>query len=126
MGGATFAGLNEWLGGEARDLGIYNKAIDLNGHMQFSNVYTLFRFLIDDFGLTGTVLIWFLLGIFCRAMYNRILNGDFIAAAVHSGIFAWMLFSFITSILAYNTVLFAWMIFVLITFASEKLAKKYE
>ena len=121
-GAFTFAGLNEWLGGDARDLGIYNKAIDLSGHMQFSNVYTLFRFLIDDFGLAGTLIFWFALGIFCRWVYGRILKGDFIAAAIHAGLFAWLLFSFITSIFAYNTVLFAWLIFVLITFASERLA----
>jgi oligosaccharide repeat unit polymerase len=120
-GALTLAGLNEWLGGSARDLGIYNKAIDVNGHMQFSNVYTLFRFLIDDFGIPGTILIWFGLGIFCRWVYVRILQGDFISTAIHAGLFAWLLFSFITSIFAYNTVLFAWMIFVLITYSSEKL-----
>jgi|GEM_PF-975362 len=122
-GGAyTFAGVNEMLGGDARELGIYGKAIDLDGHMNFSNIYTLFRFLMDDFGAAGTILFWFLLGIGCRLVYNKVLSGDFVMAAVLSGVFTWMLFSFVTSVFAYNSVLFAWLFFVLISFVSEKIS----
>jgi oligosaccharide repeat unit polymerase len=120
FGAFTFAGLHEWIGGGSRDLGIYNKAIDLNGRMQFSNIYTLFRFLMDDFGIAGTMICWFALGILCRGIYEKILKHDLVASAVLAGMFTWILFSFITSVFAYNTVLFAWMIFVLITFAAEK------
>ena len=120
-GAYTFAGLNEWLGGKMRDVGIYSKSFDLDGHFHFSNIYTLFRFLIDDFGIAGTLVCWFLLGIFCRTLYSKILKGDFVACAILSGVFTFILFSFVASVFAYNTVLFAWLIFVLITFASEKL-----
>lgn len=120
-GAHTFAGLNEWLGGKTRDAGIYSRAYDLDGHFHFSNIYTLFRFMIDDFGKAGTLLGWFGLGMICRFFYQKILNGDFISAAILSGILTWLLFSFVTSVFAYNTVLFSWMIFVVITFISEKL-----
>ena len=119
-GAYTFAGLNEWLGGKTRDMGIYGKSFDLDGHFHFSNIYTVFRFMIDDFGPAGTLLCWFGLGIFCRFLYQKILNGDFVSSAVLSGIMTWILFSFATSVFAYNTVLFAWFIFVLITYFSEK------
>ena len=119
-GAYTFAGMNELLGGAPRELGIYGKAIDLDGHMNFSNIYTLFRFLIDDFGTGGTIIFWFLLGIGSRMMYGRVLSGDFVSAAVLSGIFTMMLFSFVTSVFAYNSVLFSWLFFVLVTFVAEK------
>lgn len=125
MGGYTFAGLSEWIGGGTRELGIYGKAIDLDGHMQFSNIYTLFRFLIDDFGITGTFIFWFVLGIGCRIIYNKVLSEDYVAAAVLCGIVTWILFSFVTSIFAYNSVLFAWLIFVLITYAAEKFSGSF-
>jgi oligosaccharide repeat unit polymerase len=119
-GAYTFAGLNEWLGGKTRDVGIYSKSFDLDGHFHFSNIYTLFRFLIDDFGIAGTFIFWFVLGIFSRMLYRKILNGDFIASAILSGIFTLILFSFVASVFAYNTVLFAWLIYVLISYISER------
>ncbi len=121
FGAYTFAGLNEWVGGRIRDVGIYSKSFDVDGHSHFSNIYTLFRFLVDDFGIGGTFLIWFALGIFCRRVYQKILTGDFISSSLLTGIITLILFSFVASVFAYNTVLFAWFIFVLITFASEKL-----
>ncbi|CAN5479998.1 N/A [soil metagenome] len=124
FGAYTFAGLNEWIGGDTRALGIYGKAIDLDGHMQFSNIYTLFRFLVDDFGITGTILIWFLLGICSRIIYNKLLSGDAVAGAALCGVFTWMLFSFVTSVFAYNSVLFSWLLYVLITFAAEKFTER--
>jgi oligosaccharide repeat unit polymerase len=116
----TFAGLSEWLGNHERALGIYDKQLDINHHMNFSNIYTLFRFLIDDFGLIGCCLVIFVLGYIAKKLFIGSMHGRLTDAAILSGILAMLLFSFITSLFAYNSILFAWIAFVFICFITER------
>lgn len=119
----TFAGLAEWLGAPPRIVGIYEMTLDANHKMEFSNIYTLFRFFIDDFGISGTCIVFFILGFISKKLFTGSLNGRSTDASILSGLLALLLFSFISSIFAYNSVLFAWILFVCLIYYNENILK---
>lgn len=116
MGKSTFAGMAEWLGLGQRKLGIYDTAYDVSGKMEFSNVFTLFRFLIDDFGWIPTFVILVFTGFIAGRLYTHHMEGNRMATALLAGIMIELNFSFITSILAYNSVLIAFLLFLSLRF----------
>jgi hypothetical protein len=79
--------------------------------MEFSNVFTLFRFLIDDFGWMPTFTLLVLTGFIAGRLYIHHIEGNRMATALLSGIMIELNFSFITSIMAYNSVLIAFFLF---------------
>lgn len=111
MGKSTFAGMAEWMGLGERKLGIYDTAYDVSGKMEFSNVFTLFRFLIDDFGWMPTFVLLVLTGFIAGRLYVHHIEGNRMATALLAGIMIELNFSFITSIMAYNSVLIAFFLF---------------
>ena len=115
----SLAGLSEWFGVLHRKLGIYDLAVDVDKKMEFSNIYTFFRYIIDDLGIFGSLLFFLLLGFTSHKFFNQSINGKMASAALLSGIFALLLFSFITSIFAYNSILFAWIGFVFWSYFNE-------
>jgi oligosaccharide repeat unit polymerase len=117
----TFGGIFELLNISRRKVGIYSVSYDVDGHMAFTNIYTVFRFLLDDFGAWGTCLFLIILGTLCKRLYVNSINGSLTSTAILSGILTFLLFSFISSVWAYNTVLFAWIIFILICFSIENM-----
>jgi oligosaccharide repeat unit polymerase len=120
----TFGGLAEWLGAPQRVVGVYEKAVDVNHQMEFSNVYTLFRFLIDDFGFIGSGFFIFILGFISRKLFLGIQNAKRSNAAALAGILCLLLFSFVSSIFAYNSILFSWILFTIFMFVTENIKKK--
>jgi len=120
MGQFTFAGIFELLNLHTRQLGIYSMAYDANDRMIFTNIYTFLRFLVDDFGLLGASVFVFGLGYVSKKLSTNISGRSLISTALLGGILSFLLFSFITSVWAYNTVLFAWMIFVFACLLIEK------
>lgn len=118
-GSFTFAGLSELFGVSERKVGIYETTIDVNHQMSFSNIYTAFRFLMDDFGFSGTLIVFALLGFLSKYFFERSRRGSLTSAAILSGILAFFLFSFISSIWAYNSILFSWIGFCCYCFYSE-------
>ncbi|MFM2285297.1 MAG: hypothetical protein RLZZ543_794 [Bacteroidota bacterium] len=118
--GMSIAGLVELSGGGTRKPGIYQVAYDASGHQEWTNIFTLFRYLMDDLGIVGTLLLLALLGWISTALYQRVKSGSLVAIGLLSGIIAALLFSFVTSIMAYNTVLFAWIGFSLFLSLQEK------
>jgi oligosaccharide repeat unit polymerase len=111
-GGFTFAGLSEAIGLGQRQAGIYNLGYDVSGKLEISNIYTLFRFVADDFGWIGSFVFFLTLGSISKLLYRSFLAGSYISLAILCGIYCLLLFSFITSILAYNSILFAWICFI--------------
>jgi len=114
-GNNTLAGFFELLGISMRKPGIYEEAVDVSNMMEFSNIYSLFRFLIDDFGVVIACIIVFVTGGIARKLYlDGINKHNIISGALLSGIIATILWSFVASIFAYNSVLFAWISYVII------------
>ena len=65
-GTKTFLGISNVIGSENRIQGIYQEyyQIGQNGYYGISNIFTIFRTLIEDFGESGTYLVMFILGFF--------------------------------------------------------------
>lgn len=118
--GMSIAGLVELSGGGTRKPGIYQVAYDASLHQEWTNIFTLFRYLMDDLGTIGTLLFLALLGWISTALYQRVKEESLVAIGLLSGIIAALLFSFVTSIMAYNTVLFAWIGFSIFLSLQEK------
>ncbi len=107
--GISIAGLMELIGGGVRKPGIYQVAYDASGKQEWTNIFTIFRYLMDDLGAFGTLIFMAVFGWISTRLYHRIVLGSFLAIGLLSGITALLMFSFVTSVMAYNTVLFAWM-----------------
>ena len=119
FGQFTFGGIFEQLNLSRREVGIYTVSYDANDRMVFTNIYTLFRFLIDDFGYIGTSFFMLGLGFISKKLFLISRNNHIAPMAILGGILAFLLFSFISSVWAYNTVFFAWLMFVFICFLLE-------
>ncbi len=107
-GSMSLAGLTELLGKDYRKPGIYQVAYDASGKQEWTNIFTIFRYLMDDLGSFGTLIFLFVMGWISSKLYNLIKSGRWLAIGLLSGIMTVILFSFVTSAIAYNTVLFAW------------------
>jgi oligosaccharide repeat unit polymerase len=118
--GMSIAGLVELCGGVTRKPGIYQMAYDASRHQEWTNIFTLFRYLMDDLGTIGTLFLLSFLGWISTALYQRVKEESLVAIGLLSGIIAALLFSFVTSIMAYNTVLFAWIGFSIFLSLQEK------
>ena len=112
----TFGGVYEQLGLGLRKPGVYQAQFDVNGQMSFTNIFTLFRLLIDDLSIYGAFIFLFALGFASAFLFFKSFYGSFVHAAILPGFIALLLWSFIASILAYNTILFACCLFSLIVY----------
>lgn len=74
---------------------------------QWTNVFTLSRFIIHEFGIFGGLILMFLLGLICSILL-RLFSGNYIARSIIMlPILVECIFSFSTSILSYNSVVFS-------------------
>ena len=104
----TFAGPVDIIGLNDRQLGFYSEFISLpNG---YSNIYTAFRGLIQDFSITGSILICFFIGIVAQLSYRRCRDGNVIWLIPLSLFFAFTFYSPFISIFSSNSVTMAWII----------------
>ena len=104
----TFAGPMDIIGLNDRQLGFYSEFISLpNG---YSNIYTAFRGLIQDFSITGSILICFVIGIVAQLSYRRCRDGNVIWLIPLSLFFAFTFYSPFISIFSSNSVTMAWII----------------
>ena len=103
FGGRTFNGITNPLGILKREGGIFEEPVDIDG----TNVFTVFRFFIEDFGVIGSLLYLFIMGCVCGSIYihyqmkrNVVLN-----VTLLSMIYFFIAWSFVASIFAYTTYL---------------------
>lgn len=121
----TFGGLTELLGFNYRKSGVYETCFDVSGNFEYTNIYTLFRFLIDDFGFMGSLLFTLAAGFVCQVFLVKSLSGNLKTIILGSLVFSLFLYSFISSVLAYNSIVFAYiMYFFLILFFNHITTKR--
>jgi oligosaccharide repeat unit polymerase len=107
-GQMTFAGVWDVLGVD-RVQGMYDNFIIIDPIKGNStNIYTIYRFFIDDFGLFGSILVFLLIGLIVGYAYKQVLNGRILFMPILMLFYAQTLFSNTTSILSYNSLLLAW------------------
>jgi oligosaccharide repeat unit polymerase len=110
-GSLTFGGFYEMMGLSTRKLGLFETFMDISGKNDLSNIYTLFRLLIEDYSLYSIHLIWLILGFVSARLYFGIASGKLLYIPVLAAVYAFLFCSFITSLYTYNTNIFAFIIF---------------
>lgn len=108
-GAKTFYGISNSLGILERLTGIYQEWIPFgrNGFKGESNVYTVFRVMIEDFGPAPSCLILMLIGCLSGMITQnlRVKKNVCFNQIALSAIYAYVLWSFVTSFFAYNSYL---------------------
>ena len=106
-GAKTFWGISNPLGILERLQGAYQEFINigLGDRLMISNVYTGFRFLIEDFGSWLSVVIMGLTGYASKCCFKNLLlrNNIILNQVLLSAIYAYVMWSFATSFFAYTS-----------------------
>jgi oligosaccharide repeat unit polymerase len=109
-GAFTFAALYDVLGLGQRRPGLFAESVVLSTGDE-TNLYTLFRPLIDDFTPLGALLALLALGAVGGLAFRAALRGRLEAVPVLAGFYATTLYGFVTSIWIYNSTMAAFVIF---------------
>jgi len=109
MGAYTFAGVFDLFGVKQRQVGVYEQLETLAGGEE-TNVYTLFRGLIQDFTLPGASLFGVLLGIVAGAAARSRSANHGRNVLVLAGYYSLILFSPVISLFTYNGLILAWVV----------------
>lgn len=108
-GSKSFMGISNLLGIEERVQGIYPEYLNIgkNGFYGISNVYTIFRPLVEDVGEVGTMIVMFFMGFISNYSFKNIITHRFlfINQVVVIAIFAYLMWSFVASFYAYTSYL---------------------
>lgn len=108
LGKYTFAGLFQLLGVSNREAGLvreFQTFSDFN-----SNVYTFFRFIIMDYGLLGSTLVFLILGFVFSLAYHFARKKKFIFSLPLSMFYSMVLWSHTVSLFVYNTVILSFIL----------------
>ena len=106
----TFSGPLDLIGIQMREIGYYKERVFLSSAL-YTNIYTVFRGLVQDFSIPGTLIIAFGSGMAARISFDRCLHGKFVWLIPLSLFYAFTMYSPIISIFNYNSIMMAWLIF---------------
>ena len=109
-GAYTFAGVFDFLGIRKREVGLFTEIVTLSDGST-STIYTVFRVLIEDFTPLGSLVVLFLLAFFASRVYQRLLQGRVRAMPILVAFYASVLWSFITCIWIWNSIIAAFILF---------------
>jgi len=111
-GAYDFAGVFDFLNLAQRAQGIYMEGIYVGTGEWSTNIYTVFRSLIDDFSLPGAIVILLVMGMAAGFAYRKVLAGACFWLAPLSFFYAFASWSGVGSIFNYNSLVLAWLLFV--------------
>jgi len=109
-GAYTFAGVFDLLGIRKREVGLFTEMVALSKGAA-SNIYTVFRVLIEDFTPLGSLVVLFLFAFLASRAYQRLIQGKARAMPILVAFYASVLWSFITSIWIWNSIIAAFILF---------------
>lgn len=113
FGAITFGGIFEVLGIRKRVLGMYEDVVDI-GVDEFAtdtNIYTVFRGLIEDFTLLGAIAILFIIGFAAGYAYRIIARRAIGGLPILVSFYWFALWSPIAAVTSYNSLVVAYLIF---------------
>ncbi len=110
LGAYTFAGIFDRLGIRDRFHGLYNEYVVLTKGGK-SNIYTVFRGLLEDFTPLGSIGLLFIIAFVTSRVYQRILQGKAGTMPLLAAFYATVLWSFSCSIWIWNSVIAAFILF---------------
>lgn len=112
LGINTFAGLADLMGVKERSSGIYG-AINI-GDGRESNIYTALRPVIEDWTLFGMAALYFLFGfLISNLIKTKSVVFKKILVFISVAIVLFLMWSFVTSIYVYNTIIFSFVIYIM-------------
>lgn len=111
LGAYTFAGAFSALGLQERTAGLYTDSAYIGTDQIPSNIYTIFRGLIEDFGWVGSMGFLLAIGFIAGIAFARLRKGNVRYLPILAGFYACSLWSFVVDIFIYNTILVAWLLF---------------
>lgn len=113
----TFYGISNILGIGQRVQGVFEEFLDYSndkfpGEM-ITNVYTFFRFLIEDFGPFMSLIFFFILGLLSGSVYELIRKNrsNSLIITVFTALYALIMLSFATSIFAYTSYILVFVLY---------------
>lgn len=106
----SVAGLFNFFGIAPRELGIFPVGQFVGSEGWISNVYTVFRGLIEDFTLPGTLIVLCFIGSIAGFSYKKVSAGKYEWVAVLALFYSFTLWSPLGSIFNYNTFLLSWLL----------------
>ena len=113
MGAYTFAGVFDLLGVKQRQVGLYERYETLAGG-EDTNIYTLFRGLIQDFTLPGAVIFCVLLGVAAGHAASSEPKNQVGTVLTLAGYYGFIIFSPLSSLFTYNGLILAWLVAALV------------
>ncbi|MCW5793369.1 MAG: oligosaccharide repeat unit polymerase [Nitrospira sp.] len=113
FGAITFGGIFEALGIKNRVLGIHADVIDIDlGEFSTdTNIYTVFRGLIEDFTLPGSLVILFCVGVIGGTGYRMVARQAVAGLPLLISFYWFALWSPIAAVTTYNTLIVAFLMF---------------
>ncbi len=108
LGVYTVAGPFDLLKVKQREHGLYAEVISLQGG-DYTNIYTAFRGLIQDFSFPGALVMSFLSGMIAGYAFMRSRSGRTLWIFPLAAYYAFFLWSPMVSLFNYNSVLLAWL-----------------
>jgi len=121
FGSNTFSGPLDLIGIQEREIGYYKENVLLSSAL-YTNVFTVFRGLVQDFSIPGTLVVAFGSGMAASISFDRCLHGKFIWLIPLSLFYTFTMYSPIISIFNYSSVMMAWVIFfVVLSLLNKKL-----
>ncbi len=105
----SFAGLYDALGIRARVAGIFQDFLPINRY-EATNVFTMYRGLLQDVGLGLALALQFLAGFVCAVSYSGATRGSLLMVGVLAVFYTVCLWSHVTHLLNYNTIILAYII----------------
>lgn len=104
----TFGGLFEMIGIRSREIGVYTTSVNLSG--TDTNIYTVFRGLIEDFGYSGALAALSIAGFIAGWAYRQVRRGRHWYCLILAAFYACCIWSPIASFFVYNGLVLAWMV----------------
>jgi oligosaccharide repeat unit polymerase len=111
LGADTFAGLFDLARLHPRSPGVYTEMVPVGSSHIRSNIYTIFRGLIEDYTLVGALLVLVMVGFLAGIAFRRVTAGNLRYVPILSAFYGVTLTSFTVDLFAYNTLLLAFICF---------------
>lgn len=105
FGGKTFFGITNTLGIMKREAGIFTTMYTISRDGDMTNVFTIFRFFLEDFGYIGTLIFLFFVGRLSKVLYCIFLSKKNIYrnTSIMCALYFFISWSMVASIFAYAT-----------------------
>ena len=113
FGGKVLCGITNPLGILERKQGVYDELLEISPYDDKTNVFTVFRFFVEDFGLIGSYLFMIFMGYITAAVYKNFVckNNLYLYTTLLCVIYFFISWSFVTSVLAYTSYIATFFIF---------------